>query len=136
MHRLLPVMALTALSCASAEVRPGPAPLTAGLALSAPAKAGRPVPLVTQYRNVLPTIHREDLRPCGRGLQIRNVNGGVVQGTLPERAACTGDLRPTTLGPGQTHAEPWPNLPSLPAGSYTAVMWGDYHGSLRFTVGK
>lgn len=121
---------------AELHLRVGPGPLVASLALSAPARAGRPVPLVTQYRNISPGVHREDLRPCGRGLQIRNVNGRVVYDTLPEHAACKTDLRPTTLQPGQTHAEPWPRLPTLPAGDYTAVMWGTYHGSLRFTVGK
>ena len=31
---------------------------------------------------------------------------------------------------------PAPDLPALPAGDYTAVMWGSHHASLRFTVKK
>ena len=132
----LPLNVPGKLGDATTLVRVGPGPFFASLALSAPAKAGRPVPLVTEYRNVWPTTQGEDVRPCGRGLQIRNVNGRVVYDTLPEKAACITNLVLTTLEPGQMHAEPWPRLPALPAGDYTAVMWGSHHASLRFTVKK
>ena len=67
---------------------------------------------------------------------IRNVNGRIVYDNQAERLGCktSSEVKTDTLG--KTFRLPM-NLPvTLPAGIYTAILWGDYNDTLRFEVKK
>lgn len=120
---------------AKANVYVGPGPFVQELVFSK-AKAGQPLEMQVASRNVWRSAVERDTRLCGAGLLIRNVNGRVVYDNKPEGGACTTDLRLTLVPSGGIHLEPWRGqLPALPAGEYTALMWLAGESVMqRFTV--
>ncbi|GAA5500681.1 hypothetical protein Dxin01_00405 [Deinococcus xinjiangensis] len=112
----------------------GPGPLVTELVLPSGAKAGRPLDLRVASRNVWRTPVTRDLRLCGAGLLIRDGQGKTVYDNKPEGTGCTTDFWATTVPVGGIHLEPWGKLPALPAGLYTAIMWGVDNATLHFEV--
>lgn len=120
---------------AKANVNVGPGPFVTELVFSK-AKAGQPLDIQVASRNIWRSAVERDMRLCGAGLLIRNGNGRVVYDSKPEGTACTTDLQPTLVPSGGVHVEPWRGqLPALPAGDYTALMWQAGESAVkRFTV--
>ena len=121
---------------ATASVNVGPGPFVTELVFSK-AKAGQPLEMQVASRNIWRSAVEWDMRLCGAGLLIRNGNGRVVYDNKPEGGACTSDYRPTLVPSGGVHLEPWwGNLPALPAGNYTALMWQAGESAVKWFMVK
>ncbi|WP_167757700.1 hypothetical protein [Deinococcus fonticola] len=85
--------------------------------------AEKPVTVQVRTRNISSKVFSQDLRLCGTKFLIRDRRGKTMFET-PSTQPCTGDLRPTTLKPGESHLESWPLRIKLKPGVYEIQHWG------------
>lgn len=122
----------------STTIRIGPGPLVPQLRIPKGLKTGQPIPVSVAFTNTWRSKASIDLRLCITGLIIRNQNGRVVFDNMRERGLCADILNETTFQPGQTITQPFfytgqPPL-TLPAGQYSAILWGNWNASANFQV--
>lgn len=122
---------------ASTTIRIGPGPLVPTLQLPKSLSTGEPVQVRVAFTNVWRSVAKVDLRLCTAGLMIRNQNGRVVFDNRQESLFCADRLNETTIQPGSTYTERLhlgPKPLTLPAGQYTAILWGQWNASATFQV--
>lgn len=117
---------------ARATLRIGPGPFVAGLRFPAVMQANRGIAMDVVFTNVWRSPARDAIDLCHTtGLMVRRADGVVVYND--KARGCADVLDEPTLAPGGQSVRRRP-LPPLPAGEYTAILWGKWNTSAAFVV--